>query len=672
MQKKLEILIKILIGASFFVPLVVIPNSYIFPFIVPKIILFRSLVLLLLAAYLVLLSSDWHRYKIRLNLVNITVGLFFLSFAISTFVGVDWYRSFWDNHERMLGLFTFFHYVVYFYILTSVIKKEKDWKWLLRLFLLAGSLVMLVAVWQRFVNPEAFLNQGAKRVSATLGNAIYLSGYGLFLFFIGYFLVAKETIKLKSFWFWYAVAGATLGFLGIFLGGTRGTLLGLLVAFGILFICYIATLKEHKRARQILIFLILIGVVISGTLFIFRKTEFVRNIPAVGGLLNVSLSSGTANTRFMAWGIAVDAWYEKPVFGWGPNNYYYSFNKYYRPEFLEHGWGETWFDNAHNIVMNTLAVQGTFGILAYFGLFGVTIFVLWRGYQKREVDIHLATVGTAFLVGHFVHNIFVFENPTSYLYFFFFLAFINSRVNKAEAGEENSRISFGLIISTLLVISLFIFSTNINPARANRATLNVIKGLNQGASGVEYYSIAASIPSPHIDDIRNDFARYVSQLLPKYLEIEKVKEANELFDLAYSELKKNRDLHPLDIRVHLQQSQLAQFGWQLKEDPNFIFEAEATLEDALSKSPRRQQVIYSLAGLKMQLNKSEEAEKLLKASIEDDPIISEGWIRLAALYRDIGNQAMAVELLTEARRQNIVFTEKDESFVKLILEEIEE
>ena len=102
MQKNLEYLIKILISATFFVPLVVLPKSYIFPFIVPKIILFRSLVLFMLGIYILLLFCNWAKYKIRLTPLNIVVGLFFSSFAISTFAGIDWYKSFWDNHERML------------------------------------------------------------------------------------------------------------------------------------------------------------------------------------------------------------------------------------------------------------------------------------------------------------------------------------------------------------------------------------------------------------------------------------------------------------------------------------------------------------------------------------------------------------------------------------------
>jgi hypothetical protein len=182
----------------------------------------------MLGLYVVLLISDWNRYKIKFSPLNIAVGLFFLSFAISTFVGVDWYRSFWDNHERMLGLFTIFHYVAFYFIATAVVRGWDEWKWLLRIFLGAGSLVMFIGLLQKYVNPELLLNRGGERVSATLGNSIYFSGYGIFLLSIGYLLAIKERVKQNNPWFWFAITGTMLGLWGIFGGGTRGALLGLL------------------------------------------------------------------------------------------------------------------------------------------------------------------------------------------------------------------------------------------------------------------------------------------------------------------------------------------------------------------------------------------------------------------------------------------------------------
>ncbi|MBI4993109.1 MAG: hypothetical protein HZC26_03180, partial [Candidatus Magasanikbacteria bacterium] len=86
---------KMCILATFLVPFVLIPSKFIFPFIVPKIIIFRAIVLLMAGGYVLLLASNWREYRVRFTLMNGAVGLFFLGFAISTFAGVDWYKSFW-------------------------------------------------------------------------------------------------------------------------------------------------------------------------------------------------------------------------------------------------------------------------------------------------------------------------------------------------------------------------------------------------------------------------------------------------------------------------------------------------------------------------------------------------------------------------------------------------
>ncbi|MFZ2189848.1 MAG: O-antigen ligase family protein [Candidatus Magasanikiibacteriota bacterium] len=684
MQKKhLETFIKILVYATFFVPLVVIPSSYIFPFIVPKILLIRSLVVLMFGAYILLLAINWQEYKPRFTPVNMAIGLFYFSFLLSTFVGVDWYKSFWDNHERMLGLFTITHFALYYLVLSSVFKSAVDWKWFLRIFLGAGFLVMFVGFWQQYVNPQALLNNGGDRVSATLGNPIYFSGYGLFLLFIGYYLWIKE--KGNNFWRTFAVVGGLFGFLGIFWGVTRGAVLGLLAGVGVLCFSYIITLKEHKKIQQIMAGAMILIIVMMGIFYAFRQTDFVKNIPAVGRLVNTTLDPKTP--RYMAWGIALDAWKDKPIFGWGPNNYFYAFNKFYRPEFLESGWGETWFDNAHNVVMNTLAVQGGVGIITYLSMFGVAIFILWKEFKQKKIDAHMVSVGSAFFVAHLVSMVTVFENPTSYLYFFFFMAFVNAQSGYSDqpamrdkalrAGNpdlqikkekiKNNSLSIGLIITVVCAVSLFIYSTDINPARANKNTLLAIRGLYQNQDAVELFKLASSVPSPHIDDIRNDFVRTATQAITQLIQNKQIDKAKALFDLSYGEIQKNILLHPLDIRAHIQQAQLAFLGVNLKQDPLYFLQAEQVLVEALKNSPKRQQIQYMLSGLELQLGKKDEAIKLAQDSVDNDPLIGESWWRLALIYNEMGKKAEAVATIQKALDQGIVFDDQGKQVTQTIL-----
>ncbi|MFA6493403.1 MAG: O-antigen ligase family protein, partial [Patescibacteria group bacterium] len=517
MKKYIEQSVRIILYISFFVPLIVLPTSYIFPFIVPKIILLRSLVTLALGGYISLLFINWREYKPKATLINIALLLFLLSFATSTFLGVDPYHSFWDNHERMLGLFTILHYVAYYFVAGAVFKNSKDWQWALRIFLLAASLVMFIAVLQRMVDPMLLLNNGSTRVSSTLGNAIYLGGYGLFLSFAAYLAWVREK---NSIWKFAIVLFGALGMLGLFFSDTRGSILGFIVGVVIAVLIYSLLLKSYPRTRYFLWSLLGILILVVGTLYVSRQTNFVKNLPAVGRAVNTSFIDIKTSPRWIAWEIAVESWKQKPIFGWGPNNYFYAFNKNYNPRSLEYGYGETWFDNAHNIILNTLAVQGLFGLLAYLALFAAPVYVLLKLYKeddKKMNNIHLLAVGTAFLGAHLVQNVTVFENITSYLYFVFWLALINGAISGKEFKEgliPDKKFNFGLSFSVILICALVVFVFNVQPARANKKTLVAIREINSSpAQSLEHAKQALGFSSPHIDDIRSDLGRSALAIL---------------------------------------------------------------------------------------------------------------------------------------------------------------
>ncbi|MFH1292368.1 MAG: O-antigen ligase family protein [bacterium] len=667
MRKNLERLIKLLVYSSFFVPLVVVPSSFIFPFIVPKVLLFRSLVTIMLVAYILLLITNWQAYKPKLTALNITLFAFLLSFTISTFVGTDPYHSFWDNHERMLGLFTIFHYIAYYFICSSVFKEWKEWKWVLRVFLFAGSIVAIIGLVQ-VINPEFLLNKGSIRVSSTLGNAIYLGGYGLFLTFLAFLLFVRDNNK------YWRVGYLLMGLLSItatFYSGTRGSMLGLLAGVGVLFIGYFIILKEHKKTRIALGAIIVLGIILLGILYAYRQTDFVKNMPAVGRAINTSWTDVKNTPRWIAWEISIESWKERPVFGWGPNNYFYAFNLHYNPRSLEYGYGETWFDNAHNIIMNTLAVQGAFGLIVYLSIFVIASFTIWQFARKKDMKHkHLCVVSIAFLMAHLVQNITVFENITSYLYFMLWLALISSMAGnkqKKNSGKTvpDKRIGSASLLISALAIILVIYVFNIQPAKANTRTLIAMRLLSSNpASAFSQLQPVLESSSPHVDDIRSDLARTVHSLVSQYSNQIGKEGSLKVLDQVYDALYKNLELHPLDIRNHMVLSQIAQTKAIIIQDPEYVFEREKLIEDALKKSPKRQQIIYVLAETKIRLNKKEEAFKLFDQALSDNPRIGETYWRIAYAHMLFGEYDKAQEALDLGYKNGAIFTENDKNAIK--------
>jgi hypothetical protein len=105
---------------------------------------------------------------------------------------------------------------------------------------------------------------------------------------------------------------------------------------------------------------------------------------------------------------------------------------------------------------------------------------------------------------------------------------------------------------------LFIF--NIQPARANKKTLLALQELSQNpVAGLTVAKDAIAFSSPHVDDIRGDIARTITDILgSNYKKMDK-NTSGALLAIAYDALKQNVALHPADVRTYLKAPQLDRF-----------------------------------------------------------------------------------------------------------------
>lgn len=660
--KKIESALIWLAYAAFLTPLVIKPETYIFPFVFPKLIWFRAMTLLLVGCYAILLSTDWKKYAPKFNWLSVSVILFTLSWIISTYTGVDAYRSMWDGHERMLGLFTFIHYVIFFFVLSATVRNKNDWRNLARVFLGIGVVVMFFAVIQRF-NPEFLYNNGGNRVTGTLGNPIYLGAFAFFVSCLGTWLAMSTTEKWEKI---FGYSSIVLGLLGIIFSESRGPFLGFLASV-LVFASIYAWSSQKKIAKQLVVGLYGFMIVSTALVFVFRTSNFVISLPIIGRLATISTGQSlNTNTRVMAWEIAIEGFKEKPLFGWGPNNYLYVFNAHYRPEFLQYGgWGETWFDNAHNIILNTLAVQGIFGLTTYLLIFGAAIVAIVKAYKNKQVDSVFLAFGIAFLVGHLVQNIFVFENATSYLYFFFILAMVVGFTRTDTVVSKNNSVSLGAAGAIMCAILLFMYATNVRPAKANNETLQTIQTIFASVRPttqsliptiLKQYEAVDKLGSPHIDDIRMDVDRNIDEQMSGIVQANGKEEAIQLFNLAYSEMKKNLALHPLDVRYHIQLAQLALTGARLTNNSAYINDARELMKDAITKSPKRQQLYYVLSVSNMYLQNYDEAISVLEESLAHNDRVAETWWRIAGAQIEKGDNEAAKQTFLRAESKGIVFT----------------
>ena len=423
----------ITLASIFLVPAVVfiVSESMFFPYITGKNFTFRILVEIATVGWALLALKDAQYRPKRSWILGIFVALLG-AMAISDTLSPSPLKSFMSNFERMDGFVTLAHTFLYFVVVSCMITGKTLWRmffgWLVAL---AGALSLL-GIMQ--ASGSAAVSQGASwRVDGTLGNSTYMAVYMLFSAAIAGMFAFREKIKELR---WGSLALIALFTFLIFQTGTRGTVLGLVGGFGVA-LGYLTSVGVYRMMKgeavpqflKISAGLLISGLVLVGGFVAARNTSFVQNTPALERLTHISLSEG--GYRFVNWGMAWQGVKEKPVFGWGHESFNYVFNKYYDPGMYG---AEEWYDRAHDIVFDWLVQGGFVGAGLYFGLLAVAAYYLMRKprtYMHADVEgmsLVERTLLLGLLVAYTIHNIFVFDNVVSYIYFAIILAYIHQRV----------------------------------------------------------------------------------------------------------------------------------------------------------------------------------------------------------------------------------------------------
>lgn len=399
-----------------FVPFVV-TGSMFFPFITGKAFVFRGIVGIVVALWCALMVYDTS-YIPRKSPILFAVLGFFGIVALADIFGVHFVRSMWSNFERMEGLVTFVYLCAFFVVSSTILTRTNMWKAFWNTSIVASCMVGVYALFQ--VAGSIAISQGGARVDATLGNSIYLAVYMLFHIFVTLrFLYQNRLSRVRSVVYALAIL---IQFIALFYTGTRGTMLGLFAGLGLTAFLIAWRGKEHPRLRKVSLGFIVIVLVLVGGFVTVRKSSFVQGNEMLQRFANISFVDGTVQSRLVLWsGIAKDGFLERPVLGWGQDNFIVVFGKYYDPRMYQQ---EPWFDRAHSVFFDWLISAGVLGLLAYLSLFGVTVFLLWR--STTDLSIPERALFTGLLAGYFVHNIFVFDNLISYIFFFLFIGFVES------------------------------------------------------------------------------------------------------------------------------------------------------------------------------------------------------------------------------------------------------
>jgi O-antigen ligase/predicted Zn-dependent protease len=640
---------------SAFLPLVIF-SQYISPFHFGKMVIFRSLVEIMAVFYilLIIINKD---YRPKWNILLISFSAFTGLYFFTGLIGVNFYNSFWGSLERMGGIFSFLHFWVYFIILVSVIKSKEDWHKVLKLSVLAGFLSILFAYGQRLELGNFFVGwQHGERVIGTIGNPALFAGYLLFIFYLALLLLLdKETVFWQKGFF---VAVIVLGIPVLLMTAVRGAILSL---FGSVFILALFAVfaSKNRKAKVYLSIVLALFIILAGGVWLNRNQQWVKNIGWLNRVTDISMSTSTVQTRLWSWKSGILGWKERPIFGWGPENFMFLHMKHFDPRHFTGLGAETIWDRAHNVVLEMLSTMGIVGLISYLSIFAVVFCLLIKKFKRKNIDQITFGVLSVTLIAYFGQNLFIFDTFANYFLFFLVLGYINflSSKNENSIPETSSqqtavlteqRPSVFLMTVLLVLATIIAYQTNIKPARANFAcTRAIIAGQSGNAQkAFDKYQEALNYKTPQgVYEIRHKLATFVIQVS------ESQRQKNKDFDpallhYAIKEVGKNIEKYPLDTTPYLYVGRM--YILLIDKEKDAGEKAEEFINKAIDLNRKNPRIWYELGQAQMSEKKYKEAYESFKIALDLNPDVSLSWWFSAVAAAQIGNNDEAASRMEKA------------------------
>lgn len=196
---------------------------------------------------------------------------------------------------------------------------------------------------------------------------------------------------------------------GIVFSYTRAAWVSLIAAFGVFLV-----LRLRIKASTILI-------LVASALFAFftfyeqimvrlelNKTDTSDDLGEhVTSISNIATDASNLE-RINRWESALEMFYERPVFGWGPGTYQFYYAKFQRPEnltIISTNAGDG--GNAHSEYLGPLAEQGVFGMLSMLILVAAVSIAAVRTYHRLPSGDLKMFVATSYcgLITYYTHGV---------------------------------------------------------------------------------------------------------------------------------------------------------------------------------------------------------------------------------------------------------------------------
>lgn len=666
MERFLLTNIRLLCYLVLLTPLIVmtdpLPQTF-FPFIVGKSLYSRTLIEILVGLSVVLILR-YPSYRPKWSWLLTIMVMYIAIILLASAMGVSPQRSIWSTYERMSGWVDITHWYLYAGILICCHRTLKDWKKLFN-FNLSVSLIMgLLGLTQYYgLGFLPYLQEGG-RIEITLGNPTYVGAYMMVNILVGIGLLIQSyypngnlepvsnntrsarrrnrtgktensgttnnLLYIRMFW----IASIFIGLYTLFLSGTRGAFLGLLAGLIVFSLGYIKWGNKDfvlKVVRISIACIVILGVVA----LIINRNGLVGGVRGGDNVVSRVVSTGINDASFQgrisSLTLGLKGFTQKPLMGWGPENFTVAYDRYLTPEIAAQSTSS--FDQAHNKIVEELTTKGIVGLVFYLGIWVGALYILFNNFknQNNRYRIFSLLVGSA-LIGYFVQNLFLFDTPGTIGQFIILMAFViwieigkgndvqfnklavdTKRGNKEKLSEYHEFITASCLVTVLILVGVIAYQLNYRTYQASNTLLGTLIGKKEWNTkqiifkdSIEQFGPLANYPR---------IIAY-NQIIRDWPELDNEEQVKAL-EFVNTQGVHGTSSEPEDWRMYVPVSTIFHLGTTV--DPTYNARGNSLALKASELAPNRVEVVRHLARSYLYVGEFDKARETMDKYLESNP-----------------------------------------------------
>ena len=640
------------------VPFVVFFEVF-YPYTVPKGLWIQTINWILLAGYLIGIVTNkelYYRYKPKLNFIFYLYVIYvFISF-LSSFLGDNFYFSFFGEFQRMTGLYWQLHTIIFLFILTACSNMKKFYYNLYSFLFFIGLVFSIFYIFEHHAifsfDMPGYSDQS--RAVFTIGNPgfaglymmlVFLIGFGLFSFNfanIHFSFLKLDNIRDKSkyyIYYFYLLLTMFLLLYATILTASRSVIPGLLSGMTVFIILLFLSYRSQISFRRLIISISLIIFLFFILSFIFFVTGILdTSIDRFLDIFNSQRESGDMglSSRLSNANVVLRAFIEKPLFGFGINNFMIPYNQYVIPSQI------TTFemDNAHNLFLNILTTTGLLGLFAYLSLMFSIIFNGIKNGRFIFNDPEYGLSGIIFIVpiffaGYFIHQLFWFDFHEVYILILMMISVMNISIKTPVVFTKNlgkfkqfiiivfgsminkntrfvSILIFGLIFIIFLNVEIKMYQTTSDIWDYSQITYEDSKDKGYIQSKVEQILVASNRYPPMSNEARTFIVNDAIKLAPQLKEPSRSQLLNVAFNEGHHAIYKHPGYWKLHARLailYFEAAKISEDNDQVEEYKKF---SEELFNNSINLGPSRYDLYKALFNLHIYFDEDDKADIVLQ------------------------------------------------------------